>query len=123
MDSTGKLVQETTYGSDGVDYYMPAISVDSHANVVIAFSRSSAKDFAGFYAAGRTSSALPGQFSPSIPLQRGLANYQIIFRGTNIARWGDYNGLTLAPDDTFWAFGEYAASSTQWQTVVGQLGY
>lgn len=121
--SNGALVEEVTYGSDGVSYYMPAVAVDSKGNVILAFTRSSASEFAGFFVAGKKATKPPAEFSSSIPLQKGLANYKIVFRGSNIARWGDYNGITAGGDDTFWAYGQYAASATEWQTVVAQLAY
>ncbi len=90
---------------------------------MLAFTRSSATQYAGFYYAGRKKTDPPGKFSGSMPLQSGTANYQVVFRGTNITGWGDYNGIAAAGDGSVWAFGQYAATHTEWQTVIGRLKY
>ena len=118
---TGAVLDEITYGADGIYYYMPAIGVDSKGNVFLAFNRSSSSEFAGFFVAAKKSDN--PAFSDRVPLQTGLSNYGIVFRGTNIARWGDYNGITVAGDDSIWAFGQYASTFTEWQTVVAKLSY
>lgn len=124
MDTTGHLVQETTYGSDGLWYYMPAVMVNSAGDVVLAFSLSGKSQYAGFYFAGRRATDPPGIFSNSVALQPGLANYELTFKTNDqVARWGDYNGIALDPDDSFWIYGEFATSTTEFGTQVGRLTY
>lgn len=124
LDTAGHLVQETTYGSDGLSYYMPAVMVNSAGDVVLAFSRSGKSEYAGFHFAGRRAADPAGSFSDSVALQPGLANYELTFKtNDHVARWGDYNGIALDPDDSFWIYGEFATSTTEYGTQVGQLTY
>lgn len=123
LTPTGSVTREVTYGSDKNHYFMPSLAVDTTGGVVMAFSKCSPSQFAGFYYTGRRKTDPAGKFSRSMPMQAGFANWQVVFRGSNIGVWGDYNGITAAGDGSFWAFGQYAATRTEWQTVIGRLKY
>jgi hypothetical protein len=123
LDIQGKLIQQVTYGSDGVEYFMPTLAVNSSGDVVLAFNRSSRSQYAGLYFAGRKASDPPNRFSNSVALQVGLGHYDVTFSGSNIGKWGDYQGIALAPDNTFWIFGQYAINSGCWGTQVGRVSY
>jgi hypothetical protein len=123
LDTNGNLLQQTTYGSDGVNYYMPTLAVNQSGDVVLAFSRSSQSQYAGLYFAGRKASDPRNRFSKSVPVQVGLGPYNITFAGSNIGKWGDYQGIALAPDNTFWIYGQYAVNSDCWGTQIGRVSY
>jgi hypothetical protein len=123
LNTQGNLIQQVTYGSDGVDYYMPTLAVNNSGDVVLAFNRSSRSQFAGLYFAGRKSSDSPNRFSKSVALQPGLGPYNVVFSGSNIGKWGDYQGIALAPDNTFWIYGQYAINSSCWGTQIGRVSY
>src|SRR5205085_1416832 len=123
LDKTGKLIQEITYGSSGLSYYMPAVMVDSKGNVVLVFNRSGKSQYAGLFFAGRRSTDPMGTLSNSIELQPGLANYKHLYQGHNLAHWGDYNGIALDPDDSIWIYGEFAQTAQKYGTRVGRITY
>ncbi len=123
VDTKGKLIQQVTYGSDGIEYYMPTLAVNNSGDVVLAFNRSSRSQYAGLYFAGRKASDVRNRFSKSSVLQAGLGPYNVNFAGSNIGKWGDYQGIALAPDNTFWIFGQYAINSSCWGTQIGQVHY
>ncbi len=120
--STVSRIQDSTFGSDGFWYFYPAIMVDASNNLAIVFARSSASEFASARYTGRLATDSPNTLQPSTLLKAGAVNYQHLdSEGSN--RWGDYLGIGLDPSaGSFWVLGEYAASSNQWGTWVGQLG-
>lgn len=124
IDPKGIVKQEVTYGSDGLSYYMPAVTVNNKGDVVLVFNRSGKAQFAGIYYAGRRATDPLGAFSPSVVLHPGESNYGIVFKGTNIARWGDYNAIAVDnSNQTFWMYSEFVKHPDEWNTVIGQAGY
>lgn len=124
ISTAGSVIQETTYGSPDLSYYMPAVTVNNRGDVVMVFNRSGKSQFAGIYYAGRRSSDPPGTFSESAALHPGEANYAITFKGVSIARWGDYNGIAVDPaNQSFWIYGQFAKSGDEWDTTIGQVGF
>lgn len=124
IDTKGRVIQEVTYGSDGLSYYMPAVTVNSKGDVVMVFNRSGKNQYAGIFYAGRKASDPAGIFSPSAVLHSGESNYAVTFKGTNIGRWGDYNGIAVdTANQTFWMYSEFAKASDEWNTVIGQVSY
>jgi len=123
VNTTGKVIQQVTYGSNGTFYYMPTVMVNSAGDVALAFNRSSASQFAGIFFAGRKVTDPLRHFSKSVPLHPGQANYDVIFPGSNIDHWGDYNGIAVDQDDSFWVYGEYVLTPTLWGTQLGKVAY
>jgi hypothetical protein len=124
IDPSGNVIDEITYGSDGLSYYMPAVAVNNRGDVVIAFNRSGRTAYAGIFFCGRKNTDPPGTLSPAVPLHPGDSNYEVPFHGTNIDHWGDYNGISAdAVNLTFWLFGEYAQSVNTWNTWIGHVRF
>jgi hypothetical protein len=124
IDPTGKVIDEITYGSEGLSYYMPAVAVNNRGDVVLAFNRSGRTEYAGFFFCGRKNSDPKGTLSAAIPVHRGESNFEVPFNGTNIDHWGDYNGIAADPSNlSFWLFGEYARTVSTWNTWVGRVQF
>lgn len=123
VKTNGELVQEITYGADKFYYFYPAVTADSKGNVVMGFNKSSAGTFAGLFYTGRKATDPPGKFQPSIRLASGLANFKVVFKDTNVGRWGDYAGIALDANDSIYFYGQYASAPFAWSTLVAQFFY
>ncbi len=123
IKTNGELVQEITYGKNGYFYFYPVVMVDSRDNVVVGFNRSSATTFAGIFFTGRKAADSLGKFQNLGRLVPGRTYYSVVFRGSEIGRWGDYNGIALDADDSIFIYSEYVKSPTQWDSFVGRVQY
>jgi hypothetical protein len=97
--------------------------VDSRDNVVMGFNRSSASTFAGIFFTGRKSTDPLGRLENVKRLVPGRSYYSVVFRDTEIGRWGDYNGIALDSDDSVFIYSEYVKSPTLWDSFVAQVQY
>jgi hypothetical protein len=123
IKTNGELVQEITYGKNGYSYWFPVVMVDSKNNLIVGFNRSSGSTYAGIFFTGRKSTDPPGKFQGLGRLIPGQSYYGVFFHGSNIGRWGDYNGIALDADDSIYLYSEYAKTPSNWETLVGQLKY
>ena len=123
VSTPGQLVQEITYGADRMHYYYPVVMPDSRNNVYMGFNRSSTATFAGAFFTGRKAGGPAGKFQTSSRLAPGLANFKVVFGGSDIGRWGDYAGISIDTDDTVYFYGQYAQAPFAWNTRVGLLAY
>jgi hypothetical protein len=123
IKTDGTLVQEITYGKNGYYFFYPAVMVDSRDNVVMGFNRSSASTFAGIFFTGRKATDPSGRFENVKRLVPGRSYYSVVFRDTEIGRWGDYSGIALDSDDSIFIYSEYVKSPTLWDSFVGQVQY
>jgi hypothetical protein len=123
IKTNGELVQEITYGKNGYSYFFPVVMLDSKKNVMMGFNRCSKSTYAGIFFTGRKASDPLGKFRNLGKLISGQSYYAVFFSGSNVGRWGDYNGISLDSDDSFYFFSEYAKSPEKWETIVGQLKY
>ncbi len=107
-------------GSNTLDTYYPAVSLNNLGDLFVGFSFSSSALFpsagALYVPVGTTT------FSPTVQLAAGQTSYS--FGGHN--RWGDYSGAAQDPTNPsdVWVAQEYQASSsdsTDWGTVAGHL--
>jgi len=121
--SSVSLIQDSTFGGDGIWDFYPAVIVDASNNLALVFARSSAVEFGSARYTGRLATDPANTLQPSALLKAGSSNYQLLdSSGSN--RWGDYLGISLDPSDgSFWLLGEYAASSSTWGTWVAQVGF
>jgi hypothetical protein len=119
--ASADILQDGTLGADGVWFFYPAIMADAANNVAVAFTRSSATEFASADYAFRLSADLPGSLPVNAVLKAGSANYQLPdSNGEN--RWGDYSAIAVDPvDGSFWMLAEYAVASNRWGTWVGNF--
>ncbi|PYM15180.1 MAG: hypothetical protein DMD81_15715, partial [Candidatus Rokuibacteriota bacterium] len=119
--ATARIVQDQTYGQEGVFFMYPAVAVDAANNVGLAFTRSSASEFPSAYYTARLASDPPNTLQASALLKAGVASYEKLDpSGEN--RWGDYSAIALDPvDGSFWAFAEYSTGAATWGMWVGQF--
>ena len=105
--------------ASGVHTFYPNVGVDIDGSMAIGFAASGSSIFAGAYYTGRRASDTAGTVQSTGTLAAGVASYVRTFGGDN--RWGDYSGLSLAPDGrTFWVFNEYAMA--QGTPISGENG-
>ncbi|AIE84267.1 hypothetical protein OP10G_0899 [Fimbriimonas ginsengisoli Gsoil 348] len=100
----------------GVDYHMPAIQANKLGAISLIYTRCSPTLEAQVVYSARKKSDPLGTMGQPVLIANSPAN-----SGPQPAnRWGDYFGLALDPsdDNTFWGFGELAASGGLWTTVA-----
>lgn len=106
---------------DEVHTYMPAIGVDDFGNMGITYTQSSEDDAATMMVAGQLTGNPDGFTLPGQVVRVGAAGYDPT--DADEERWGDYAGIGMDPIDrhTFWAFGEVAENTDDWETVFAQF--
>jgi hypothetical protein len=120
ISNEGKVLQQIRYGAEHSFFYFPATMVDSQGNVVIAFNSSGPNQFASFSFTGRKRSDPEDTFAQAAAVQEGLSFYR---NDPDLNDWGEFNGIALDPDDSFWLFGEFAKSKNEWSTEIAHLTY
>lgn len=95
--------------------YYPALAINSVGDTEVAFTTSSATQFASAAYTGRAASDLPNTMRTPVLFRAGASPY-VDFA----IRWGDYSGASLDPDgSTVWMIAEYASSYySQFGTVI-----
>ncbi len=119
------LIQDHTFGADGIWHTFPALSVDESNNLVMVFNRASSSEFASVYYTGRRSSDPSNTLGASILLKAGSTSLTPNPPDTSSqVPFADYSGISLDPsDNSFWIFGEYAKASNAWGTWVGNVSF
>jgi len=120
--ATNTTVVNETYGSDGLFYWFPAVTVDGSGNIISVFARSGTSEHAGIRYSGRRTTDTATQ--SSLLLKGGAA----CITGS---RWGDYFGISVDPanNSSVWIFGEWAkdvagvSSLWDWGTWVGEASF
>ena len=117
------VFQESTYQPDSTWRWMGSTAMDSHGNLAVGFSASSASINPQIRYAGRLAT------DPLNTLGQGETT---LLAGTGsqvgtVSRWGDYSALTIDPVDdcTFWYTSEYYATteSFKWRTRIGTFKF
>ncbi|MOA01174.1 hypothetical protein D3C78_1205650 [compost metagenome] len=102
-------------------YYYPSIAVSKKKEVVVGFSASSSKLFAGGYFTGRKRTDPPGTMRAVSTLKRGRSSY-VQLDDNRLNRWGDYSATVSDPNgDSFWTIQEYALAKRKWGTWWGKV--
>ncbi|PYJ06961.1 MAG: hypothetical protein DME25_05085, partial [Verrucomicrobia bacterium] len=119
LDAASSTVNvDNRFGVDKVWHYYPAIVRDAASNMAMVFNRSGTNEYAGTYytawLAGQTN------WQASSVLKAGQAYY-----GTGVNLWGNYSGAALDPAAAgrAWLYSEYAVSSSQWGTWIGEIAF
>ena len=94
-------VNDFAYQTANVDYYYPAVDVNSAGDKSMVFSRSSSSEFIGTSFIGIPSSSFCTNCvnGPETVLQAGSSNYVSLDLAER-NRWGDYFGASADPDGT-----------------------
>ncbi len=117
------IVQDSTFGLDGVSHFFPSLMVDGENNLIVVYARSSSTEFPSIYYTGRLGSDPPNTLRPAQLLKSGAASLNLFDSGFNAVRYGDYFGVVLDPSNqSFWLYGEYVRTSDLWGTWVGNVG-
>ena len=99
------------------------MEIDSAANLVTVFNRSSATEFASIYTSAHAAIDAAGTLQTPILVQSGFAAYD---PAPNPPRWGDYSGAAPDPFDggaSVWIAGEYARpdGGADWGTWIARV--
>lgn len=115
--ATATVTQAGVFGSDDEYRFFPDIAADACGGALIGYSKSSATTFAGVSVAGRNVDTPAGMMAGEAVGILGERDFQ------SPDRWGDYTGMTIAPDgQTYWYLGEYSKDTTtdrNWGTFIG----
>lgn len=110
------VYQQSTFQPDSNYRWMASLAVDSHGNMALGYSVSSASMYPAIRYAGRCANDTLNQLT--------LAEATLIAgtgAQTGTDRWGDYSAMTLDPTDgvTFWYTNEYLTAGSSWRTRIG----
>lgn len=123
---TVSILQDATFGADGIWHFIPALTVDPSSNVAIVYARSSSNEFPSAYYTGRLSTDRPNTLRPSLLLKAGEAS-QNHWTGNDYKgrqMFGDYLGAALDPvDHSAWIVGAYVKTAANWGTWVGNIRF
>ena len=126
---TDGIIQAGVFGSSNYYRTFPSIAANSCNDMAVGYSRGSETEFPSIFVAGRRASDALGTIGGERRLVRGKVPYSSFQNNGGVApqRWGDYTGMTIAPDGTtFWYVGEYARENTpnpaaNWGNFVGSF--
>ena len=121
INTAGAVVQEITYGAATSNYIFPVVMPDNAGNVIVLFNRCGSTEFTGIAYTSRKVGAPPGTLQPSTLLQAGLTNYNNPFAGSTLNHWGDFNGIALNPDNSFWLYSEFVKGPDLRGTLIFHL--
>ncbi len=124
--ATGAVADSGVYGSDGVHRIFPDLAVNRCGDMALGYTRTSASEFPAIYVTGRQAGEPAGTLQAEIQLKAGEIAYTAFDPAPH--RWGDYTGMTIAPDGaTFWYLGEYSkdtgTTNSRWGTYIGSFHY
>lgn len=104
------------------------LAVDNCGDIAVGYTRSASNQFTHVYLTGRQPSDAAGLMQGELLCKAGEATYTGPF-----PRWGDYTGMTVSPDNTFFYLGEYGKSqlnmaipfftSANWGTFICSYGF
>lgn len=111
------------------------LAVDKCGNIAVGYTRSASTEFGAVYLTGRQPTDPPGLMQGELLCKAGEATYTgppAVFN-QNVTRWGDYTGMTVSPDNTFFYLGEYGKAqqnmanpfftSANWGTFICSYGF
>jgi hypothetical protein len=110
--SDGVVVQEGLIDSQDCDYLAPTLAVDSHGNVGIGCTRTSASEFPSACVMGRKATDPRNTMGEPVLAFKGTTVFMASKKGA--IPWGNYNSTCIDPVDQtlIWTYQEYAGSST-----------
>jgi hypothetical protein len=125
--SNATIVYAGVYTSDGEYRFFGDLAVDHCDNMAVGYTKSSTSMYPAIWYTGRTSTDAPGTLQSEAELKAGEIVYTS-FETSAPRRWGDYTGMTIAPDGaTFWYLGEYSkntgTTNGRWGTYIGSFDF
>jgi hypothetical protein len=123
---TDAVIDSGVFASDGEYRQFPSIAVNSCGDVAIGYTKSSTSMYPGIFVTGRESDDPAGTLQAEALIHAGEGQYSC-FDGSPY-RWGDYTGMTLAPDgSTFWYLGDYSgdlsSGTCKWANWVASFQF
>jgi hypothetical protein len=118
LTQSGTVADTTRY------YFFPSLMVTQAGHVVMAFTGSSASQYASCYFTGRLASDPAGEMAAPVQYKAGVAAQNNI-DGYGRNRWGDYSYTTLDPVDrtTVWTIQEYGHQTNIWGTWIANFRF
>ncbi len=124
--NTATIVQAGVYASNGEYRSYPDLAVNGCGEVAVGYTKSNSSSFPSVFVAGRTLATPANQLDAEALVKAGEITYTS-FETSSPRRWGDYTGMTVAPDGTFWYLGEYSkntgTTSGRWGTWIASFTY
>ena len=129
FSTTNGVIQAGVFGSSNDYRTFPSIAANTCNDMAVGYSLGSEKVFPSIFVAGRRASDPLGRIGGERRLLKGTVPYSSFQDNGGVApqRWGDYTGMTIAPDGTtFWYVGQYARPNTpnefaNWGSFVGSF--
>ena len=129
FSTTDGVIQAGVFGSSNDYRTFPSIAANTCNDMAVGYSLGSEKVFPSIFVAGRRASDPLGRIGGERRLLKGKVPYSSFQDngGMSPERWGDYTGMTIAPDGTtFWYVGQYARPNTpnefaNWGSFVGSF--
>jgi hypothetical protein len=120
------LTQQGTIGAgSGANSYFPSVAINSKGDVGMTFMESSSSEFMSVYVTGATFSSTSFAMTMQTPVvaKAGLARYASF--DSPPYRAGDFSGISVDANDSFWAANEYATGNTSasanWGTWIANF--
>ena len=129
FSTTNGVIQAGVFGSSNDYRTFPSIAANTCNDMAVGYSLGSEKVFPSIFVAGRRASDPLGRIGGERRLLKGMVPYSSFQDNGGMfpERWGDYTGMTIAPDGTtFWYVGQYARPNTpnefaNWGSFVGSF--
>jgi hypothetical protein len=130
LDTTSDtLIQAGTVGVGvGANSYFPSIAIAANDVLAMTYMESSPSEYMSMWVTGRGPADPTGQMEAPQLAQAGQAPYHgfgSVFGDPSPFRAGDFSGVTVDGDGTFWAANEYATSATSqlanWGTAIAHF--
>ena len=127
IDPTGPTVLDAgVVASNGEYRFFGDLAANQCSDIGIGYSKSSTSMYPAVWATGRESGDPAGTTQTEFQMKAGEISYTAF--DSVPRRWGDYTGLTIAPDGaTFWYLGEYSkntgTTNGRWGTWVGSFSF
>ena len=128
----GSPAQQSTFGPDTKNRFMPSLALDKNGDMAIGYSVSDAAMYPSIRYAGRLATDPAntlGQTESSLIEGTGFQCCTFSDGSTN-TRWGDYSAMTIDPDGcTFWYTNEYydtkptTKAQDNWKTRIGSFRF
>jgi hypothetical protein len=139
--ASGALLEQGTISDSDLDLFFPSIAANASGTVIIGCNGSSATTFVGSYAyVGQTVGGVTTFGGSPLLLRAGVASYhdaneilaQLLDDPVVDSRWGDYNAISVDPNDPsqFWLIQMYCSDVDNsdngfgegiWSTEITQL--
>jgi len=123
IDPTGpSVIAAEVVGTPGQYLSFPDLAVDHCGNMMMGYSKTSPTMNPGIYATARDNTGVAAELT----VKAAEAVYDAFDSAPH--RWGDYTGMTIAPDgSTFWYLGEYSKNDNfihgNWGTWINSFSF